>query len=78
MECYRTVNDIFEHMHCIDKYQLLLLDVTLPDVQDLKCVERYANKIVRFPLFFLTASDQEVDVIRGLDSGGDDYITKTL
>ena len=31
VECYRTVNDIFEHMHCIDKYQLLLLDVTLPD-----------------------------------------------
>ena len=28
------------------------------------------------PIIFLTASDEEVNVIRGLDSGGDDYITK--
>ena len=28
------------------------------------------------PILFLTASDEEVSVIRGLDSGGDDYLTK--
>ena len=30
----------------------------------------------QIPIIFLTASDEEVNVIRGLDSGGDDYITK--
>lgn len=30
----------------------------------------------QIPIIFLTASDEEVSIIRGLDSGGDDYITK--
>ena len=29
-----------------------------------------------FPLYFLTASDQEISIVRGLDMGADDYITK--
>ena len=35
---------------------------------------RKQNK--QIPIMFLTASDEEVNIIRGLDSGGDDYITK--
>ncbi len=31
---------------------------------------------ILFPLFFLPLLDEEVNVIRGLDGGGDDYITK--
>ena len=76
VECYRTVNDIFEHMHCIDKYQLLLLDVTLPDGTGFAVCRKVRQQDSKIPIIFLTASDQEVDVIRGLDSGGDDYITK--
>ncbi len=34
------------------------------------------QKDSRIPIIFLTASDEEVNIIRGLDSGGDDYITK--
>lgn len=34
------------------------------------------NKIDQTPIIFLTASDEETNVIRGLDCGGDDYITK--
>lgn len=57
-------------------YALLLLDMTLPDGNGLNVCEsvRTAGSIV--PIIFLTAMDEEVQVIRALDGGGDDYITK--
>lgn len=76
VECYRTVNDVFEHMHYINEYRLLLLDVTLPDGTGFEVCKKVRQQNSQIPIIFLTASDQEMDVIRGLDSGGDDYITK--
>ena len=38
--------------------------------------ERERNGGSQVPIIFLTASDEEVNIIRGLDSGGDDYVTK--
>lgn len=57
-------------------YALLLLDMTLPDGNGLSVCEsvRATGSIV--PIIFLTAMDEEVQVIRALDGGGDDYITK--
>lgn len=57
-------------------YDLLLLDVTLPDGTGFMiCDEvRAANDMT--PIIFLTAADEETSIIRGLDGGGDDYITK--
>lgn len=57
-------------------YALLLLDMTLPDGNGLSVCEsvRTAGSIV--PIIFLTAMNEEVQVIRALDGGGDDYITK--
>lgn len=57
-------------------YALLLLDMTLPAGNGLSVCEsvRTAGSIV--PIIFLTAMDEEVQVIRALDGGGDDYITK--
>lgn len=57
------------------KYSLLLLDVTLPDGTGFD-VCREVRKSSSVPIIFLTASDEEVNIIRGLDMGGDDYITK--
>jgi DNA-binding response OmpR family regulator len=54
---------------------LLLLDVQLPDGNGFDfCSEIRIHRDV--PIIFLTASDQEFDIVRGLDLGGDDYITK--
>ncbi len=54
---------------------LILLDVQLPDGSGFDfCAEIRQSSYI--PIIFLTASDQEVDVVRGLDLGGDDYITK--
>lgn len=55
-------------------YHLLLLDVTLPDGSGFDiCKEVRGSSSV--PIIFLTASDQEISVVKGLDMGGDDYIT---
>ena len=56
-------------------YDLLLLDVTLPDGTGFDiCKEVRICSTV--PIIFLTASDQEINIVRGLDMGADDYITK--
>lgn len=55
---------------------LLLLDVSLPDGTGFDVCEYIREKGNTVPIIFLTAADEEVNVIRGLDSGGDDYITK--
>ncbi len=54
---------------------LLLLDVQLPDGNGFDFCERVRQER-DVPIIFLTASDQEFDIVRGLDLGGDDYITK--
>ncbi len=67
----QTANDIW-----IDgKYDLLILDVTLPDGSGFEICKK-VRQISKVPIIFLTASDEEVNIIMGLDIGGDDYITK--
>ena len=58
-----------------DAFDLVILDVSLPDGSgyDLCCKIRQTSQV---PLIFLTAADEETEVIMGLDLGGDDYITK--
>lgn len=62
--------------HSASPYALLLLDVTLPDGTGFDICTQVRKRDQRIPIIFLTASDEEVSIIRGLDSGGDDYITK--
>lgn len=57
-------------------YSLLLLDVTLPDGNGMEVCRFVRERGNQVPIIFLTAMDEEVNVIRGLDSGADDYITK--
>ena len=56
-------------------YDLLLLDVTLPDGTGFDVCKAVRNSST-VPIIFLTASDQEISIVRGLDMGADDYITK--
>lgn len=57
-------------------YSLLLLDVTLPDGNGMEVCRFVRERGNQVPIIFLTAMDEEVNVIRGLDSGADDYVTK--
>ena len=59
-----------------EQYDLLLLDVTLPDGTGFEVCEAVRGQGNQVPIIFLTASDEEMNVIRGLDSVGDDYIGK--
>jgi len=60
----------------LNQYDLLILDVTLPDGTGFDVCEKVRKENQQIPIIFLTASDEEVSIIRGLDSGGDDYVTK--
>ena len=57
------------------KYDLVILDVTLPDGSGFDLC-RKLRETSKIPIMFLTAADEETDIIMGLDIGGDDYITK--
>ncbi|MCR1898597.1 response regulator transcription factor [Irregularibacter muris] len=54
---------------------LIILDVTLPDGNGFDFCQEIRQRRNTL-IVFLTACDQEVDVVTGLDMGGDDYITK--
>lgn len=56
-------------------YDLVILDVSLPDGSGFD-ICRKIRRISKIPIMFLTASDEETDIIMGLDIGADDYITK--
>lgn len=57
------------------KYDLLILDVSLPDGSGFEICKK-VRQTSKVPIIFLTASDEEISIIMGLDMGGDDYITK--
>lgn len=56
-------------------YELVILDVSLPDGSGYD-VCRMIRRTSNVPVIFLTAADEETEIIMGLDIGGDDYITK--
>ena len=58
-------------------YDLVILDVSLPDGSGYDLC-RKIRETSRVPVMFLTAADEETDIIMGLDIGGDDYITFKL
>lgn len=58
-----------------DKIDLIILDVALPDGNGF---DLYQNTIknLNIPTIFLTARDDEIDIVKGLELGAEDYITK--
>ena len=58
-----------------NSYDLLILDVNLPDGSGLDLLGQI-RKTSHVPVILLTANDLEMDVVTGLESGADDYITK--
>ncbi|MFO0611167.1 MAG: response regulator transcription factor [Polyangiaceae bacterium] len=59
-----------------EKPDAILLDLMLPDTNGFKVCEELRRWDAFVPIVMLTARGQEVDKIRGLDAGADDYVTK--
>jgi DNA-binding response OmpR family regulator len=58
------------------KYDLILLDVMLPEVSGFDICKTARKKGVNTPIILLTAKGEEIDKVLGLELGADDYITK--
>lgn len=58
-----------------ERIDLIILDINLPDGNGVDFC-RKIRKTSQVPIIFLTANDMEIDIVAGLESGADDYITK--
>src|SRR5215469_2542129 len=58
-----------------DRPDLVILDIGMPELDGLE-VCRQIRKSSDVPILFLTARDDEIDRVLGLEIGGDDYVTK--
>ena len=76
LDVARSVTEARKYLSAGHGYDLLLLDVTLPDGTGFMICEERRTLNDMTPIIFLTAADEETSIIRGLDCGGDDYITK--
>ena len=59
-----------------DDYDAVILDVMLPDRNGYEVTKAVRGAGNRTPIMFLTAKSATADKVNGLDSGGDDYLTK--
>ena len=57
-------------------YDLILMDIMLPKMDGLEAIQALRAKEVATPVLCLTAKDTVDDIVAGLDSGSDDYLTK--
>lgn len=58
-----------------DTFDLIILDIGLPDMNGFELAKQIRT-ISHIPIIFLTARNQEIDRVLGLELGGDDYVTK--
>jgi DNA-binding response OmpR family regulator len=84
--CYSLTQEGYDVTHCLDvksakalinenSFDLAILDLSLPDGSGYDLCKMIKEK-GDIPVIFLTAIDDEVNVVMGLDMGADDYITK--
>jgi DNA-binding response OmpR family regulator len=59
-----------------NKFDLVLLDVMLPGLDGIQVARRFRELHQDIPILMLTARDSVPDIVKGLDSGADDYVTK--
>ncbi|WP_025729200.1 response regulator transcription factor [Atopobacter phocae] len=73
VDCY--ISPIAINTHQLRRYDLILLDVMMPEIDGVSYCKNIRNQ-VDCPIIFLTAKTLESDIVEGLVSGADDYITK--
>lgn len=76
-----TVDVIFDgegglHSALHGNYDLIVLDILLPKMDGIEVLKRIRGMEIQTPVIFLTAKDSESDIVKGLNLGADDYLTK--
>lgn len=74
LDCFAKVKEYFPENK--DAFDCVLLDVMLPDGNGYEICQWIKEQKETLPVIFLTALSDEGNIVRGLDIGGDDYITK--
>ena len=64
------------HLGHVQPYDLIILDVMLPERNGLQLATGFRREGIQTPILMLTGRDSTEDVVRGLDAGADDYLTK--
>jgi two-component system response regulator PhoP len=72
--CLRGTDGL--HMAQTNPFDLVILDLSLPDLDGMEILARLRGAGKRTPVLILTARDTPGDIVRGLDAGSDDYLTK--
>lgn len=65
-----------QHLAVTETYDLIVLDVMLPDIDGWRIVQSLREKNTNTPVLFLTARDSVDDRVKGLELGADDYLVK--
>lgn len=59
-----------------ESFDLIILDLGLPKIMGMEVLKSIRNKNIKTPILILTARESVDDMVRGLDNGADDYMTK--
>jgi two-component system OmpR family response regulator len=65
-----------DHLLTVQQYELVILDMGLPDMDGTEILRRLRHRNVKVPVLILTARDRVEDRVQGLDFGADDYLSK--
>ena len=64
------------YMAEVNEYDLIVLDLMIPKIEGLEVLKRIRGKKNNVPILVLTAKNTVEDIVKGLDAGCDDYVTK--
>lgn len=70
-----NAKDFIEYININNNIDIIILDISLPDGNGFNLFEKYIKE-KNIPTIFLTAKDNEDDIVKGLNIGAEDYITK--
>ena len=76
VETFERGEEALERLRADEPVDLVVLDVMLPGISGFDVLERLRADENSVPVLLLTALDTETDIVRGLDTGADDYLTK--
>lgn len=74
-EFAKNANEVEEKIYN-NKYDLIILDISLPDGNGFDICKNIKSDFNDLPIIFLTALDDENDIVKGFNLGAEDYITK--